>query len=181
MTARLVFDTGPLSAFTREGRLDILQHRYTGRAVWTVEVRAELSRGVARVSELQDVLDADWLGEPVRMTDPAELQEVERVRWALGGTPSQPLRHLGEAATIVLARRLGSVAVLDDRDARRFAAVIGVQVGTIGILRGCVRDGALTADETWGLLQSMIGKGFRAPPISRPWFGPWVTSYRSCK
>jgi pentatricopeptide repeat protein len=64
------------------------------------------------------------------------------------------------------------VAVLDDQDARRFALAIGITlVGTIGILQACVRDGQLSGDEAWKLLQSMIEKGFRAPPSVEPsWF-----------
>lgn len=154
--------------------MDLLQERYAGRAAWALEVRAEIEQGLASVPELQALLDANWLGEPIRSSDPADLREIERVRWALGGTASQPLRHRGEAATIVVARRTRGVAVLDDRDARRHATAIGVPiVGTIGILQGCVRDGALTGDEAWALLQSMIARGFRAPASVDPsWFAP---------
>jgi len=112
LKTRYVFDAGPLSAFARADRLDILEGRYLGRAEWTIEVRAEVQRGVAQYPELQSILDAAWLGEPIRLTDPADLREIEAVRWALGGTPERTERHRGEAATIVLAKEAEIVAVL---------------------------------------------------------------------
>jgi hypothetical protein len=104
LTRPLAFDTGPLSAFAREQRLALLEHRYADRAVWTSGVRAEIARGLSTTPQLRTVLEAHWLGDPVRITDPAGPQEIERVRWALGGTTAYPPRHLGEAETIVLTR-----------------------------------------------------------------------------
>jgi predicted nucleic acid-binding protein len=165
LSERFVFDAGPLSAFARVGRLDLLEARYAGRALWTVEVRDEIERGVAHHSSLQQILRATWLGEPVRMTDPEELREIERLRWALGGREHEPHRHRGEAATIVLARREGATAVLDDRDARRLAIALGVPLtGTLGILKSAVGNGLLDPEEAQSLLQHMIELGVRLPP-----------------
>ncbi len=159
-----MFDAGPLSAFARVGRLDLLAGRYAGRALWTVEVREEIQRGTARFPSLGEALRADWLGTPVRMTDPMDLLEIERLRRALGGTGEEPLRHLGEAATLVLARREAATAVLDDRDARRLANALGIPlVGTLGILRACVRDGTLSRDEAWTIVRAMIASSIRFP------------------
>jgi predicted nucleic acid-binding protein len=172
LTDRFVFDAGPLLAFARVRRLDLLEARYAGRALWTVEVRDEIQRALASIPPLGGILRADWLGEPVRMTDPADLVEIERLRRALGGTAEQPLRHLGEAATLVLARREGATAVLDDRDARRLAHALGVPLtGTLGILRACARAGLLSPEEAWAIVEQMKSTGARFPPDVGPqWF-----------
>lgn len=168
-----MFDAGPLSAFARVGRLDLLAARYTGKALWTLEVRDEIERGAARFPALGEIPRAGWLGDPVRMTDPADLLEIEHLRRALGGTAEQPLRHLGEAATLVLARREGATAVLDDHDARRLAVALGVTlIGTLGILRASVRDGTLSHEEAWRIVHEMIVSGARFPPNVGPdWLG----------
>lgn len=173
MSDRFVFDSSPLSAFARAGGLDLLARRYAGRAIWTVEVRVEIERGLGAHPELWAVLDAEWLGEPVRLTDPAELHEIERIRWALGGRPFQPLQHLGEASTMVLARRKGWVAVLDDRDARRLAGALNIRfTGTLGIIRASTREGLLDPKEGWDLVEVMKAQGFRVPAEVDPdWFG----------
>lgn len=169
MTDRFVFDAGPLSAFARVGRLDLLQARYGGRALWTVEVRDEIQRGAARFASVGEILKAEWLGQPIRTTDPADLLEIEHLRRALGGTAQQPLRHLGEAATLVLARREGATAVLHDLDARRLAVALGVPLtGILGILRACAREGLLSPDEAWAIVEQMKSTGARFPPDIGP-------------
>jgi len=172
LSDRFIFDSSPLSAFARAGRLDLLAGRYADRAMWTVEVRAEIARGSKAYPPLRGVLAARWLGDPVRLTDPADLQEIQRIRWALGGKSSRPRQHLGEASTIVLARREDAVAVLDDRDARRLARALGLHfIGTLGIIRAITREGLLDANEAWAIVQTMRAQGFRMPPcVKRNWF-----------
>jgi predicted nucleic acid-binding protein len=169
LSERFVLDTGPLSAFARVGRLDLLERRYAGRALWALEVRDEIARGVTRYPSLGQILDASWLGPPIRMTDPQVLAEIERLRWALGGPENKPDRHRGEAATIVLARRELAIAVLDDRDARSVAHALGVKfTGTIGILKASVGDRLIGLAEAWDLVQDMGRLGIRLPPGLRP-------------
>lgn len=148
-----IFDTSPLSAFCLVGRLDLLGARYAGRAHWTIEVYDEVARGVADTPILSDVLTAAWLGAPIRSL---AVVQIERLRAALGGKPHDR-RHLGEAATIVVAEEHGYVVVVDDRDAVRLAQARGLgTTSTIGILRDCVHTGLLTAAEAHDLLYVMI-------------------------
>ncbi|MGH9111687.1 MAG: hypothetical protein ACRDZN_05225 [Acidimicrobiales bacterium] len=163
-----VFDTSPLSAFARVGRLEVLEARFGDTARWTIEVQDEIRRGVPAHPHLTDVPGAEWLGEPIRLTDPTDLTEIERVRWALGGIDARPERHRGEAATIVVAQQLEAVAVLDERDARRLAAARGIPlIGTEGILRACARHGQITWDEAWELFSEMWRLGERLRQITR--------------
>jgi predicted nucleic acid-binding protein len=167
-----VFDTSPLSAFARVGRLDVLETRFGDTARWTVEVQDDVRRGVAAGhAHLTPVLGGTWLGEPLRLTEPSDLAEVERLRQALGGTDARPTRHRGEAATILAAKHLDAVAVLDERDARRLAAARGIPiVGTEGILRACARRGQLTWGDAWGLFAEMRRLGERMRQITRDEF-----------
>lgn len=147
-----IFDASVLSAFCVVGRLDLLAERYAGRASWSVEVQDEIIRGLAAAPTLSDVLSAGWLGEPIRSF---AVDEIERARLALGGT-SRDRRHLGEAATIVIAQRYSLTVALDDRDATLLARARGLgTIGTLPILQACVRAGAVTGDEALRLLTEM--------------------------
>jgi predicted nucleic acid-binding protein len=156
-----IFDSSVLSAFCVVGRLDLLASRFSGRAHWTIEVYNEIDRGVADAPHLGDLLIARWLSEPIRSL---AVVEIERVRLALGGRPRNN-RHRGEAATIVVAQANGYIAAIDDYDATLFARSVGLgTTTTIAILRDCVRNGLLTADDAAALLDDMIDEHDRRLP-----------------
>lgn len=178
-----VFDTSPLSSSSCVGRLDLLEALYAGRALWTIEVRDETRRGVrARTSpsgrpgrDLDADADPDdrcsWASRASRRTRPSTERDCD-VRWALSGRLDDARRHLGEAATIVVAQREGAVAVLDDADARRHARATSVRfVGTITILQAAASRGLVTGDEAWVIVQQLMaqGRGVR-PRVARSWF-----------
>jgi predicted nucleic acid-binding protein len=74
----------------------------------------------------------------------------------------------GETATIVAARTLGLVAVIDDLDARRVAGRQGVTVvGTVALLVRLVRLGVAGPITT--LLDRLDAIGFRVAPSVRAW------------
>lgn len=148
-----IFDSSPLSAFCVVGRLDLLETRFTGRVQWTIEVYDEIARGVPDTPVLSDVLTASWLPEPIRSL---AVVDIERLRFALGGK-ARDRRHLGEAATIVVAEAHGYVVAVDDRDATRLAHARGLgTTTTVAILRDCVHADLLTAAAAQDLLYSMI-------------------------
>lgn len=156
-----IFDSSPLSAFCVVGRLDLLEARYAGRAHWTIEVYDEVARGVADTPSLSDVLAATWLPEPIRSL---AVVQIESLRTALGGKP-RDRRHLGEAATIVVAEELGYVVVADDRDAVRLAQRRGLgTTSTVAILRDCVHSSLLSATDAHDLLYAMIDHHDRRLP-----------------
>src|SRR2546422_521815 len=143
-----IFDSTPLSAFCLIGRLDLLGTLFGGRAQWTIEVYDEISRGVPDMPALSDVLTADWLPDPIRSL---AVVEIERARFALGGK-SRDRRHLGEAASIVVAEANGYIVAVDDRDATRLAQARGLGTTTTpAILRECVQTGLLSASEAQDL------------------------------
>lgn len=164
----LVFDTGPLSAFAVIQRLDLLEERYSGEATWAVEVWNEIDRGTSKLPELNAVLEATWLSEPIRLSEPDDLALMELLRWALGGSRSDFLIHRGEAATITIAFRRQWTAVVDDLDARRLAKAKDVEIlGTLGILKALARDAVLSSAEAWELFVEMRRLG--------AWLPAWVT------
>jgi predicted nucleic acid-binding protein len=159
-----IFDSSVLSAFAVVGRLDLLAERYGGSAHWTIEVYNEIDRGVADTSSLGALLIARWLTEPIRSLS---VVEIERVRLALGGRPRNR-RHLGEAATIVVAEAEGLTVAIDDYDATLFARSIGLGTTTTpAILGECIRAGLISGAEAEALLIAMIDDhGRRLPRLT---------------
>lgn len=148
-----VFDSSVLSAFCVAGRLDLLENRYAGRTARTIEVQDEIVRGLGETPSLSDLLSAPWLGEPVRSF---AVDEIERMRRRLGGG-LRDRRHLGEAASIVVAREHGWTLACDDRDAVAVARSEGVPVvTTVAILQACVRDSVVTPEAAAELLADLI-------------------------
>jgi len=163
-----LFETTVLSAFALVGRLDLLEARYSSRACWVDAVHAEVLAGIGEHPSLGDVLVSAWLGPPIEVFAVAE---IERVRQRLGAGRHNR-RHLGEAASIVVARREGWTLACDDFDAGRVARDEGLPVVTTPmILRALVRHGQLTAGEASGLLLHLVeGQGRRLPVPDEAWF-----------
>lgn len=164
-TLAYVFDASMLSAFAVVGRLDLLEARYTGRAAWTIEVQDELTRGLAETPSLSDALTANWLGEPVRCL---RVDEIERMRRRLG-SGLRDRRHLGEAASIVVASSRGWILACDDRDAVTVARSENIRIiTTAAILRACIQDSVIALDDAVQLLDAMIDlHGRRLPRLGR--------------
>jgi predicted nucleic acid-binding protein len=146
--------------------LDLLEGRFQGHAHWTIEVKDEIIRGIAGTPQLSDVITAAWLDEPIRSL---AVTEIDKVRRALGGK-TDDRRHLGDAATIVVAGAESYIVAIDDYDAIRIAQARGLgTTTTIAILRECVGCGFLKPDEAHGLCDEMIDThGRRLPRLEFP-------------
>jgi predicted nucleic acid-binding protein len=144
----VVLDTGPPSTFARVGRLDLLRERLAGRAILPGEVVAELERGVRAYSALQDVLDADWLEIRPPFDTPDDLVAVERLRMAIVGSAHDPRKNLGEAAAIILAKKLDAHIAIDDYDGANLARARGLMVlDSIKLLQESIAMGELSCAE----------------------------------
>lgn len=89
--------------------------------------------------------------------------DEERALW--NGLP--PRLHAGEAVSLAVAACRGWHLLTDDRDARVYAAHLGVSVtGTLGILLRLVRQGSLTLAEANELLWMMIERARYRSPIT---------------
>jgi len=157
-----IFDTTALSNFASTGRLDLLDTRYRGVAFTTVEVTAELRRGIkAGYSYLEAVLQ--------------QIEPVDSEGWLRILVPNSAAEHRlqsefdqfldpGEASCLALAISRRMTLVTDDLAARRLAEKRKVPLsGTLGILIALVRHNAFPLKEANTMLATMIQRHYRSP------------------
>lgn len=152
-------------------RLDVLRDALRGRGRWTEAVAFESHRSSSAVPALKGLAEEGWLGEPIEVNKPADIEQVGRIRRAVfGGTEDEPLKHLGEAQTCFLIQNRadlqGAWWVSDDRDALDYARQQGITtLETLDIVAMAVADGDLTTEHGFELMQSMAdhGRSLRLP------------------
>ena len=127
-----VVNASPLISLAKIGRLDLL--RAEGRDVLIpAAVEEEILAG-PRDDAASIALTARAFAEPV-----VSAQRVEVLEWGLGA---------GETAVLSLALDRGATAtaVIDDREARAAARVLGVRlIGTLGVVIRARRDNRIPA------------------------------------
>jgi uncharacterized protein len=143
----LVLDASPLITLGRIGSLGLLRqladHIVTPEAVYAESVRDAAGRPGS-----VEIAQADWI-----IHRPVENRtRVEQLHTRIG---------LGEAEAIILAREIGTdaIVVLDDATARRIAEQEGCRVvGLLGLLVMAKQRGLLSAVRP--LLDAMRSSGF---------------------
>lgn len=156
----VVFDTGPLSHFAKQGWLGVLR-LVVGerRAVVPDTVVAELRAGVAGRAYLQLVLDAQWI-ERCDLTSDDEIREFAAFASLLVAGD----RNRGEAGVLAYAKANNALAVIDDGPGRRAARENGVECrGTLGLLCDALRDGHLTISLVSTVADHLIESEYRLP------------------
>lgn len=163
LTGALVFDTGPLSHFARQGWLGILKAVVgTRTAVIPETVVAELQAGVHGNAHVQLVLDQGWIEHRVLTTD-TELDHFARFATLLVAKG----RNVGECGVLAYAKANGATAVIDDGPARKAARAHGVaHQGTLGLLCEAVHSQLLTLNLASVVADDLIEGEYRLP------FGP---------
>lgn len=125
-----VVNASPLISLAKIGRLDLL--RAEGRDVLIPAAVAEEILAGPRDDAASIALTARAFAEPV-----VSAQRVEVLEWGLGA---------GETAVLSLALDRGATAVIDDREARAAARVLGVSlIGTLGVVIRARRDNRIPA------------------------------------
>jgi len=158
-------DNTVLCNFASVSRLSLLKEVLRGRGRWVEAIEAEAETSARFYPDLADIARAGWLGDPIEIIDVAEVAHIERVRRAVfGGTPNEPLKHLGEAQTcFVILRRQefdGSFWITDDRDAGEYARAQGITTrDTMDLMSEAVADGCCSRDEGFELLHKMVQQG----------------------
>jgi len=161
MTEYLFPDNTVLCNFAAVDRLDLIKSVLGGRGRWTEAVAYEASRSARKLAPLRGLATDGLLDQPIEITDESDIQKIERIRRAvLGGTDSEPLKHLGEAQTCYVIRNwpefAGSWWISDDRDAVRWAKLQGISTReTIDLMTIAVADGDITAAGAFHLMQQM--------------------------
>lgn len=141
-----VFDTGPLLCLglSRSLRASVINRHY-GRAHWVQAVREELLRQAngngyrARAAQAASGRSSSWLIQCVQFSaaDEADLQSIgARLRHLAArrinsSGSTHPQAHLGEAQSILHARRRGYGLVAHDRDAQNVAREHQIRACTI--------------------------------------------------
>ncbi|MFG2017620.1 hypothetical protein [Actinomadura geliboluensis] len=155
----LVFDTGPLSHFAKEGWLGCLR-AVVGRrrAVIPDTVVRELRDGGHQHPHLRAVLAAPWIEQRDLTT---ELEEFATFSALLVGSDG---RNVGEAGVLAYAKAHGATAIIDDGAARKAAKDHQVpHQGTLGLLCASVREGLLTLDLVSELADHLLEGDYRLP------------------
>lgn len=125
----IVADAGPIIAFARIGRLDLLR-RVVGELVIPDAVYDDLVvKGKGRPGA-QEVDRGEWIRRKAIQDQRALAQPSELGR--------------GEREAIVLAREQGAVLLVDERKAREAAERLGIEVfGSLRVLAAAKRRGLL--------------------------------------
>jgi hypothetical protein len=137
------------------------------RGRWTAAVAYEATRSARVLPAICKIASDGWLGEPIEVTDVADIRRINHVRRAaFGGTDNEPLKHLGEAETcfVILewAEFAGSWWVSDDKDALRYARFRGITTReTIDLVGMAVLDGHIEASDGFDLMRRMASNGRR--------------------
>jgi hypothetical protein len=104
-------------------------------------------------------LAVSWLGAPVRELS-EEVDAIWDLRDRIAAGTGHPDEHLGEAQSIVLARRLGAVLVSEDAGARAEARVEKVRALSLyGLLGVHLRRGLLGPDVAAMIVADLHGAG----------------------
>ncbi|MER7449355.1 hypothetical protein ABTW96_03595 [Nocardia beijingensis] len=132
MSAYLFPDVTVLRASAVSGRLDALRSLLDGRGRWTAATALEVGRASDASAALASIAAEGWLGEPLEISDPGEIQHVQLLRRAVfGGEPDDPLSRLSEAETWHVLREWAAytdaILVSDDLTLLRYAQRCGVR------------------------------------------------------
>ena len=129
----VVADSSPLIVLAKIGCFELL-HRLFPRVYISAKVYDEVVVSGAGLPGASEVAEAQWI-EVKQLPRPEELLELQG-KYALGP---------GEISTILLAKHLGAVVLLDDYLARKIAEAESLQVlGTVGLLETFHVRGHLT-------------------------------------
>ncbi len=158
----MVFDTGPLLTFacSNSSAFNALGRLYGANAIWCAAVRDEITHKSRQSGWecLRQVLRVAWLsGRAVELNEPDDLADIEDVRQVFVRQYDGPRKHVGEAASIVLARRRGLPVVLDDQDAANYARTIEhlTVYRSLDLLLGILHASELPCPEGWTTYQRM--------------------------
>ncbi|MDN7025674.1 DUF3368 domain-containing protein [Methanoculleus sp. FWC-SCC1] len=141
----VVSNSTPLIALAKIQKLNLLKH-FFGTVSIPQEVYDEVVTRGGPLYGADEVSQASW----IRVVSVENRTAVDALSLNL---------DRGEAEAIVLAREIGALLIIDDRDGRNAAASLGVPItGTIGVLLLAAEDGMITFGDE---LDALVAAGFR--------------------
>lgn len=145
----IVSDSGPIIAFSKIGRLDILRLLF-GRVLIPDAVHDEVVvRGMGRPGS-DDVARSSWIERRTSMNVDVISELPQRI-------------HEGEREAIALAYELGMPLLIDERRGRQAAENIGVVIiGSLGVLAEARREEIV--EDLAPLVQTILDSGYWISP-----------------
>jgi len=146
----VVSNSSPLIWLAKIGRLPLLKILF-GQVVIPKRVCKEttLEKQSADAVLISKAIEDGWIKVSEEKMDGADV---------LVGVSGM---HLGEAEAILLAQKLGTELIIDEREASTTAQMFGVRpIGTIAVLLLALAWDELTLDEFKECLGSLIASGF---------------------
>lgn len=140
----IVADTGPLIAFSRIGRLDLLR-----QVVDDLRIPEAVSKELTHRPErpgAREITRSDWIRRQT-VQDETAVAALPRVL------------HRGEREAIVLAQELGAGLLIDERRGRAIARARGVRVvGSLWVLAEAKQHGII--DRVKPLVDAVLAEGY---------------------
>jgi hypothetical protein len=125
----IVADAGPLIVLLKINKLSILKELF-GTVNIPIAVYDEIT---VRTKEKADFSKTEWL-KPTKIKEDGDYKLLEE------------LVDKGEAEAIILAKELKTTLLVDDAKARKYAALLNVDViGTLGLLKLAKNHGVLAS------------------------------------
>jgi len=146
----VVSNTSPLIWLAKIGRLMLLKTLFTEVVIpGRVCDEATLEKQSADTVLISKAIEDEWI-----KVSEEEMEEAHVLAEASG-------LHLGEAEAILLAQKLGTELIIDEREASITAQMFGVRpMGTMAVLLLALGRGKLTLDEFKECLDNLIASGF---------------------
>ena len=157
MATAVIVNNTVLSNFAAVGRLDVLRRAVLGVLI-TRQVYDEVLSAIEHGHQFQEltareITDRKWIR--LAQLQINELADYAALRRSLG---------LGEASSLIVARRKGVPFLTDDLKARKLCDAEGVAFsGTLGVLQEAVRRHVLELAEADNILTQMIANGYFSP------------------
>lgn len=165
MSMFLFPDNTVLVNFASVERLDLLEAVLDGNGRWCEAVASEAKTSAGWSPSLASIPEQGWLGDPIEISDPIDVAQVDALRRnVFGGSIKIARQHLGEAQTCHVIDRWedlkGSKWISDDRDSLEYARSKFIAVlETRDIVSQAVQLGKMTQHLGYALIEQMRALG----------------------
>jgi uncharacterized protein with PIN domain len=177
---KVLFDTGPLLCFaTCNHGLTLLKKRYASQSSIAMDIYVELEglgRSASPVLSSAAVTayrGTRWLRRIV-VTD-VHIRRAEQLKIDLQAFKNYPKlsapmsrQDWGECVTLALAEDYGSsvLVIANDTPPRQLASLLRIPTAAaVDVLRGMIRDGAITKKAAFHMYQQMVAVGTEAGEV----------------
>ncbi|MDI6904078.1 MAG: DUF3368 domain-containing protein [Candidatus Bathyarchaeia archaeon] len=157
----IVSNTSPLIWLSKIGKIALLK-RLFGEVIIPEEVYKEavergLQEGFSDVLAIKECIEQGWI--KVSKLDEREIKLCQKMMDHAFEI------HLGEAQAIILARKIGTLLLMDESSGRAFAETWGLKVrGTLYVIIKALREELLDRAEAKEIALELVSKDFRIEP-----------------